>query len=104
MSRSHTVWLTWAASSSHSPYFWQVDQTSGIYRSTSVSHACLLPSLARITKAVTRGSPRDGCNLSAISCPPSDAAGVACCPAAGPRNDLQPLSLADQRDDRQSCA
>lgn len=52
MSRSQTLWPASSASARPSPYLRQMDQIRGAYRSTSSSHACSSPVLARITRAV----------------------------------------------------
>jgi hypothetical protein len=50
---SQTLWPTSSASARLSRYLPHTDQMSGAYRSTSASHACLSPVLARVTRAVT---------------------------------------------------
>jgi hypothetical protein len=52
-SRNQTLWLTSLASDAPSWCRRQMDQISGAYRSTSASHACLSPFLARATRSVT---------------------------------------------------
>jgi hypothetical protein len=50
--RIQTLWPTSSASARPSRYLRQMDHISGAYRSTSSSHACFSPFLARITRAV----------------------------------------------------
>jgi hypothetical protein len=53
---SQTLWLTSWMSASLSRYLRQMDQTSGAYRSTRVSHACSSPCAAHVTRSVIDGS------------------------------------------------
>src|SRR5271163_3402152 len=53
VSCSQTRWATSPASASPSRCPRQMDQISEAYRSTSASHACWSPFLARVTKSVT---------------------------------------------------
>src|SRR5277367_896206 len=50
---SQTRWATSPASASPSRCPRQMDQISEAYRSTSASHACWSPFLARVTRSVT---------------------------------------------------